>query len=925
MNVHAPDCYGIEDLLLFGDITKGVVSQGIVANLPDLNTIEGDVIERLERDFRTFLANIHESERLQVQFYKNADYQRELQRFHDVTTASPHASRFSRRQRTERYERYLERMQQDQLIQSELRFFISSKISAKGLATKAHYQRILDTYKHGFQQRVQLGDNFLKSYAGSMRALNSTEHFSEILHYFAPTMSKLYLPEELYIDPHANLMRLARASSVHHQVAPDYGFYMDGHYFSVLVLATMPGSTFMGMVKTLTSLAIPNYRVVVNCYPLALEAELQKAQSNYDKLDNSTWTKKGRVVKPKIAKGIEDTDRRIKRLMGNDILPFMAQFIIITHDETKEGLRSNLAALKGVIGKLGGMRYYEPTYEIATLNYFNAAIPGWCFDRYDDYTHKIDDVNLVNLLPLGATSKGDLAAAEWIHDGDGGNLIGGRTFTGAPGNESPGHALMTGSSGAGKSLMVNDILVQTEPYYDYTVIIDAGLSYGIYVQCLEKGVTPIVIRSNGNYTFNPFDTRGLPLSSELLSNSTAMLSLLIGGADSPDKRRYREALMASTVRSIYNDYYVRWSKLNEDKLIDTARHALAVEKWLKEKSPPGDGFIDAWNEFLRFKKEYPHEVHTWLGAYSDEDVKQYIENPKSAELLRDVSFTYFKPHEFPQLRDIQDETAALGRGKTHDAAEYNIIGKLLEVWLRDGQYGPIVDGASNIDLSRKIVHFELGSIKESERELLAVAGFLITNDVRNHIMTMPRGERKRLILEELSAFLSLDNGPKIVRDYYERMRKYNCWVLSILQNFGRIAEQSPGVTGAIVSNCQQIFLLKSNSQSDLDLISKTYPIPEVTRNAVMSFPKPEGSGPDVYNGYAIVQLQEGRPKVTLGRNYAHHELLYVSSSTGSVFEKRNRQLRSEPDIIDAIIRYSTQMYANPRHQFFSPTTPSKAA
>ena len=94
---------------------------------------------------------------------------------------------------------------------------------------------------------------------------------------------------------------------------------------------------------------------------------------------------------------------------------------------------------------------------------------------------------------------------------------------------------------------MNDILVQTEASYEYTVIVDNGLSYGVYTQCVEEGATPIIIRSNGNYTFNPLDTRGLPLSNESLSNITALMSLLIGGADTPEKRRYREALMTSQV------------------------------------------------------------------------------------------------------------------------------------------------------------------------------------------------------------------------------------------------------------------------------------------------------------------------------------------------------------------------------------------
>jgi hypothetical protein len=48
--------------------------------------------------------------------------------------------------------------------------------------------------------------------------------------------------------------------------------------------------------------------------------------------------------------------------------------------------------------------------------------------------------------------------------------------------------------------------------------------------------------------------------------------------------------------------------------------------------------------------------------------------------------------------------------------------------------------------------------------------------------------------------------------------------------------------------------------------------------------------------------------VTIGRNYAHDEMLYVSSSTGSVFEERSRQLKSESDIVEAIIKWAKRMF-----------------
>ena len=110
-----------------------------------------------------------------------------------------------------------------------------------------------------------------------------------------------------------------------------------------------------------------------------------------------------------------------------------------------------MAALKGAVGKLGGIRYYEPSWEIATMNYYNAAIPGWSFDPYDDFTHKLDDVDLVDLLPIGGTPKGDLEKAEALYDGEAGNLIGLRTFSGEEGAASPLHSMIVGSKGSGKS------------------------------------------------------------------------------------------------------------------------------------------------------------------------------------------------------------------------------------------------------------------------------------------------------------------------------------------------------------------------------------------------------------------------------------------------------------------------------------------
>jgi type IV secretory pathway VirB4 component len=97
------------------------------------------------------------------------------------------------------------------------------------------------------------------------------------------------------------------------------------------------------------------------------------------------------------------------------------------------------------------------------------------------------------MLPVTSTFTGHLATAEAIYDGPQDNLVGIETFSGSEDNKTPQHAVLLGMSGAGKSVTVCDLLSQTEGYFGYTVIIEEGLSYGIYTATVEEGARPIII------------------------------------------------------------------------------------------------------------------------------------------------------------------------------------------------------------------------------------------------------------------------------------------------------------------------------------------------------------------------------------------------------------------------------------------------
>jgi hypothetical protein len=153
-----------------------------------------------------------------------------------------------------------------------------------------------------------------------------------------------------------------------------------------------------------------------------------------------------------------------------------------------------------------------------------------------------------------------------------------------------------------------------------------------------------------------------------------------------------------------------------------------------------------------------------------------------------------------------------------------VLASLLRPWLRDGRYEPIVEGPTNVDLGScdigedaalKVVHFELGEMGKADAELWAVVGFLITNEVRNHIQGMPRGIRKQVVIEEMTSFLKIPNGAEIIVDFYGRSRKYSCQVISVFQQYGTLLEANPRVAKALIGNSQTMLLLRHACGYDL--------------------------------------------------------------------------------------------------------------
>jgi hypothetical protein len=890
MSLYLPYGYFFEDHICFGDPGRGcVLAKGYAVDFPDLSASDNQAFMDLESSIRLMLGSLKSDERLQLQFYTSSDFSAALDRYEAQTRKSKVA--ICREVRGELIQRFRDRVAAQTLIQSNARLYLSSKlpkfIKESGRTIRA-FDDVFKVLKRSFEQRQQFLDLLLRSYGGSVEPLGDMENYRELLEFWSPGQARAWDSRQEDLDWLRTIESLCRFSDIAPRHPPECGFFLDGQVVGVMVFKTMPRSTWAKTMEPFFALTIPGLRVVVNMEPLPIESEIRYEEERFGKLVSNLDPKSPNLQSEV---GLDKHRDRMRRLLSNQTIPFKAQIIVIAHDRTRDGLDIKMEALRAAIGKTGA-EAHQPQVATAAIGFFNCATPGFGpWVRYNDFRHKIDDLNLANMWIAGSTPSGDLKRADWISDGDRNNLIGASLFAGAQSL----HMFCAATTGSGKSVLLQTVALQTAHQFKFIAVIDDGLSWMTTCHKLDPSSRPIIVRSNGGQTFNPFDTRKLPLASQHLASATALCHLLVGQHADSDKDKLRAAILSETIMNVYGVAYRRWRKDNPSGHYQLCIEAVRILQFQREQGL--ETFLEAYLESRSFPELLPAGV-------DESEALALDRNPATEHLVQNLAFAFWSPEMFPTLSDLQDELHSASLGKGPHSELYAMLASLLRPWLRDGRYGPIVDGPSNVDLGSaqisesdplKVVHFELGELGESEAELRAVAGFLITNELRNHIQGMPRGIRKQVVIEEMVSFLKVPNGAEIVVDYYQKMRKYLCQVTSVFQNYSTLLEASPKVAKAIVSNCSAMLLLRNHNRKDLDQLGEFMPrpLPEVIKDQITRFPKPaELAGDQAYAGFVYVRLDQEEARFTVGRNYISQEVEDITSSSGDVFERKKQELRN---------------------------------
>lgn len=880
MHFECPSGFFIKCYPVWGDPGSGaILSRLYDVQLPDMSASDDNGYTALESKLRLMVSGgLKIGDRMQVQLYTTCDHTQQLDRY----AAQPSDIEICTKVRGELVSRFRKRMSEETLIKATVRISLSRKMPPfikehNGKSVKG-FEQVFRVMSRSFDHTEHYWNAVLSSSGGSVKALDNDQSYDELLKFWSPSQARQPRFKDLnWMRP---IDQLCRFSGLSPRVA-DHGFYMDGYYFGLVVAKSFPRGTHTQTMDAFLALTVSNVRVVLNIQPLSVTEEMQHERDRYGKLATNVDPKS---PDPDAVVGMETHIARLAGLMMNKIAPFKAQLIAIACDKTPEGLDAKLQAVRAALDTTQ-CESWQPALPTATIALFNCATPAYGpWVGYDFWEKVNDSINIANLWPAGSTPQADLDKADWITDGACNNLIGGTMFTGAQ----PNHALVAGSTGYTKTSLVQSIALQTAPQFRFIVIIDDGLSWVTTCRRIDPNCTPIIVRADGSVTFNPLDTLGLPRSAQHQSSATALCHLLVGTTSDEDKDKLRHAILSSAINRVYDSVYKTWRNANPHLYDDLCQRTASVLEYQEEHSC--ESFLDA---FLESKGLDLPPSELLLGR-----------DPKTEHFVRDLGFAFWTPAMFPTLTDVHDElyTASLEKGPHQELLA--ILATLLEPWLRDGLHGPLVDGIGNVDLGSvditedsplKVVHFELEKISKADSELRAVVGFLLANEVRNHIQGMPRGIRKLVVIEEMNAFLKVPNGAEIVLDYYERMRKYSAQVISVFQSYSTLLEANPKVAKALVSNSSNMFLLGNPNRSDVQTLSKfmPQPIPEVVQDHICGFPKPcDLPRDEAYGGFVYVQLGGSQPRYTVGRNFISDLVEQITSSSGSDFAAKQQEMRN---------------------------------
>ena len=894
-----PEGWFQNNLLWWGEglTPEACFARGAIVEVPDLRLADRRTILALRQQNNYLLASLGESNALQIHWSVEDDYFGDLERYDRHTALRKREGRLTRwceDRRNNRSNFYRAGLRRGERRRERVYIYVAQRCTdlnrsdLTSLRTCEGYVQAQTTTLEAKLAQMQMSYPLAR-----WRNLDDRGHCLHLRKVLNPGIASLMSEDEDAALKGFDPNRSVRQNCLRTDMVPfsygrsdkqAIGLNYAGHFHGLFVITRLPARTRPGMMLPLLSANARNCTVVQNIYPLEVNAEIARLRTEI--------FEKSRYVGDRKSLGVENEilalQTRMNALFDSVIIPYKCLSVIRVWSRTMEGLAERSLAVDMALQKLDGCEFHRVNDEVRARHLYLETLPGHLGSTYREWDKYVENRNLVDFMPISSTFTGHLGEdTQVLLDSPSGGIVGLRALA----QGVPQHTTLTGVNGAGKTALILELLSQLECDAGYIYLQEEGMAMATYAKV--RGIPSVVLKNSSEFTLNPFDTFGLPLTAGNIATVKNTCMKLIGLSRDEDKNKRRANLVGEYVARLYRDTAEGWKIADEDRWYGLTKRAVLADR-IKRGD---DDFLDGCVSLRELERTKPDQVAEALAGLQEADVIAYQTKSLTRDNVLNLVFSQLKPDDYPQFATLVSlmRSARLPPHRSGGIAdELNYLTTDLAQGKRTGgSIGPLIDGVTNIPLHGAGLHLDTGYL--SDGPLKELAGYLFPEMVRQHVMGLPRAALKVMVLDELRRLLLIPGAGEHIREMLAQMRKYKTWLIPSFQAPSQIDEIDPSLTALLFGQCKQHFLMRQNDASEIARIAEAIGLPEAGQRSIAAHPLLEHQLGTKASYFTLFSKEGTAPVCGTVRVEVDPYMLYVATSNGEVFDQKGKALKQYPD------------------------------
>lgn len=876
------------------------LSRGAQVEVPDLRSADNRTILDLRRQNAHVLAILGATASLQVHWTVEDDFETALDAYSSRKQAG---SAWCRRTCAVRRAFYEQRLAEGSLRRERVHVYLGRRcagLSPSDVRSVASCEAFLRQASSGLD--AQLGMLAMIHPLGRWTPMDNRAHALHLRKFLNPSLTRLYsgvsettagFDESRSIR--ANCLRSdLDAFSAGRGADRNSLLFFDGNFHAIFVMRELPRGTRPGMLLPIFDAVGRGASITVGIHPLAVSGEIDRLRREIDELSAFLTDRR--------AAGVENDIRlrhgRIDSLLSSVTIPFNMLFVVRVWADTPDGIAAKALAMRTALQGVDGAEFMQVNNAAQARHLFYETIPGNLGGTYRGWDIYVENHNLADLLPISSTFSGHLEDAQALYDSPGQSMVGVRLMT--P-NGTPQHSMVVGVNGSGKSALLMDLMSQSDCDWSYRFYQEEGMAFVTQAQLC--GMRSLVLRESGDCTLNPFDTLGLPLTSATVSRVVRTCMKLVGLSRDEDRNRRREGLIGEYVRSHFEDCAEDWKRADEGRWRSLARRALVADRL----RTGDDDFLDGDLALRELERTDADAAAVLVAAPTEDEVVRHSILPAGRQNVEAMVFSRLTALEYPRFDGLVS-LMRHGRLSHHKSAavsgELDFLSSELAKGLRaGGVVGAFIDGPTNLEVRGAGLHFDTSRLPDGT--LKELAGFVVFDHVRQHILTLPRSTSKVMLLDELRRILLIPGATEFVKELLAQMRKYRCVFIGAFQEPSQIDDIDPALTDLLLGQCKQHFLMRQNNADQVRRIAHVIGLPGAAQRAIVQHPLVEHQdGARKASYFTYFSREVATPVCGTVRVEVDPAMLYVAESSGAVFDRRMKALGKYPSIYEGVLAES---------------------